>query len=166
MRQIMDQCRTLKGRRSKARRGSATVEFAVMLPVFIALVMTAAQTSFSVDTAHSLYASIRQGGRLASMESDDLLLPGQTLNQKIIQDIRNQLIAEGLPGDQMTITITEADSNAEFDLSDADNDLGLFRIKVSVPFSAMNSVGAFPTAGMSDFQASIVFRKGKQSLVN
>lgn len=166
MRRIMEQSQISKNFRRSDRRGSATVEFAVLLPVFIALVMTTAQTSFSVDTANSLYSAIRQGGRLASMDSDDVLLPGQTLNDKVIQDIRNQLIAEGLPGNQMTITITEADSSSTFDLSDADNELGLFRIKVDVPFSAMNSVGAFPTSGMSDFSASIVFRKGKNSLVN
>ncbi len=156
--------RRLRSPRGASRRGSATVEFAVIAPVFLALVLGAAQSAFNVDTAHSLYAAIRQAGRAAAME-DDLNLPsGQTLNEKVIQDIRNQLIAEGLPGDQMTIQITKATSSAPFDLSDAGNDLDLFRISVSVPYSAMNSLGTFPTAGMSNFNASIVFRKGREAL--
>ncbi len=153
-------------KRAAARRGSATVEFAILAPLFLTLVLTAAQSSFNVDTAHSMYAAIRQGGRLASMDSSDYRLPNQTANEKVILDIRNQLIAEGLPGNEMDISITEADSDLAFDLSNSDNDLRLFRISVSVPYSAMNSLGTFPTSSIQNFNASIVFRKGKISLVN
>ena len=149
-----------------ARRGSATVEFAVLSPIFLALVMTAAQSAFNIDTAHSLYAAIRQAGRLASLDSSEFRQQGQTANQKVIADIKNQLTAEGLPGDQMTVTITEADSSTEFDLSNPDNDLRLFRISVEVPYSAMNSIGTFSTSSMEKFNASIVFRKGRNNLVN
>lgn len=155
----------LKCRSSDHRRGSATVEFAVIAPVFVALALTAAQSSFNVDTTHAMYAAIRQAGRLASMNYDGRLLPGQTLNDKVILDIRNQLKAEGLPGDQMTITITGADGNQTFDLSDPDNELELYRVKIDVPYTAVNALGTFsPTT--EKLGASVVFRLGKKSLVN
>lgn len=147
------------------RRGAAAVEFAVVAPVFVVLVLTAAQTSFNVDTTHTLYAAVRQAGRLASMDTSERLQAGQDVNSKVIADIRNQLKAEGLPGDEMTISITTADGSAPFDLSDPDNDLELFRISVNVPYSAVDAVGTF-TATYEQMQASIVFRKGRTMLVN
>lgn len=148
------------------RRGSATVEFAVLSPIFLALVMTAAQSAFNIDTAHSLYAAIRQAGRLATVDTREFRQQGQTANQKVISDIKNQLTAEGLPGNQMTVTITEADSSTEFDLSNPDNALRLFRISIEVPYSVMNSMGTFSTSSMEKFNASIVFRKGRNNLMN
>ncbi len=146
-----------------SRRGAAAVEFAVIAPLFVALVLTAAQSAFNLDSVHTMYSAIRQAGRLASMESSERQQQDQSKNQKVIQDIRNQLIAEGLPGQQMTITITDAESGGPFDLSNADNDLKLFKIEVRVPYSAMNSLGVFN--GTGNLSASIVFRKGRTTLV-
>lgn len=136
-----------------------------MAPVFVVLVLTAAQTSFNVDTTHTLYAAIRQAGRIASMDTSERLQAGQDVNQKVITDIRNQLKAEGLPGDQMTIKITTPDGSSPFDLSDSDNDLELFRISIEVPYTAVDAVGTF-SPSFEKMQASIVFRKGRTMLVN
>lgn len=147
------------------RRGAAAVEFAVVAPLFVALALAAAQSAFNLDTVHTLYATIRQAGRLASMEASERQQTGQSTNEKVILDIRNQLIAEGLPGNLMVITVTHADSNEPFALCDATNDLKLFRIKIEVPYSALNSLGVFP-ATHEQLSASIVFRKGRTTLVN
>lgn len=147
-----------------ARRGSAAVEFAVIAPLLVTLVLTAAQSSFNLDTAHTMYAAIRQAGRLASMEASERQLRDQSKNDKVIQDIRNQLIADGLPGQKMIITITDAETGAPFDLASADNDLKLFKIQVSVPYSTLNSLGVFPSSD-GNMSASIVFRKGRTTLV-
>lgn len=160
--------RSLSSRRSaraSARQGAAAVEFAVIAPLFVTLVLTAAQSSFNLDAAHTMYATIRQAGRLASMESSERQQAGQSKNNKVIQDIRNQLIAEGIPGQHCEITITDAETGGPFDLSDSANDLGLFRISINVPYSALNIMGAFPTQD-STMRASVVFRKGRTTLVN
>ena len=148
-----------------ARRGSATVEFAILSPLFVTLVLTAAQSAFNLDTANTLHSTIRQAGRLASMDASERELSGQSRNEKVILDIRNQLIAEGLPGQLMDITITPADGDGPFDLTDPANDLQLFRITVDVPYSALNSMGVFP-ANREQLRASVVFRKGRTTLVN
>jgi Flp pilus assembly protein TadG len=146
------------------RRGAAAVECAVVAPVLVTLVLGLIQSSYSIDATHKLYAAVRQAGRLASMDYDQLLQPGQTGNQKIIKDIRNQLKAEGLPGDSATISITHAETSAEFNLDDPTNNLELFKIKIEIPFSAAMDVSVIP-APFSKLSASIVFRKGKKGLV-
>jgi Flp pilus assembly protein TadG len=153
----------------EARRGSAAVEFALVAPVFVALAMGAIQSGYNFDSTNKMYAAIRQSGRLAGLNSADTkLLSGQTLNDKVVLDIKNALTANGLPGDQMTVTITHADGNAAgstFDLSDPNNDYQYYRIAVSVPYSAVNTNNFLPNS-TSNLAASIVFRKGRTSLVH
>lgn len=150
------------------RDGSAAVEFSLVAPVMIALVMGSIQTGNSFDATTKLYSSIRQSGRLATLDNaDDYVPQGQTLNSKIISDIKNSLKAEGLPGDSATVTIVYADgatSGSTFDLSSSSNDLKYFKINVRVPYSAMASSSFLPTT-MTELKASVVFRKGANSLV-
>ncbi|GIX03453.1 MAG: hypothetical protein KatS3mg113_0459 [Planctomycetaceae bacterium] len=146
---------------AESRRGAATVEFAVLAPLFIALTLGAIQHSYYVDAYHKLHAAIRQAGRLASQDYRSLLQPGQTANGKIINDIRNQLKAEGLSADQFEITITHAEgplAGMPFDLSSPANSLQLFRIKVEAPISAFSAQGLFPFP-KNKLTASIVFRR-------
>ena len=94
------------------RRGAAAVEFALVAPIFITLIMGSIQTAFHFDTTTKLYSAIRQTGRLASMDSSEKLLSDQTANDKVILDIKNALKAEGLHGDEMTVTITHANGDS------------------------------------------------------
>jgi Flp pilus assembly protein TadG len=149
------------------RRGAAAVEFALVAPVFVGLVLGAIQAGFNLDSTTKMYAAIRQSGRLASLDYDSRLLPNQSINAKIIQDIKNSLTAEGLPGNQMNVTITYADgtnAGSNFDLGDPNNDLQNFRIGVAVPYSAVNTQSVMPS-NMNNLNASIVFRKGRSALI-
>jgi len=151
-----------------ARNGSATVELAVVLPVFVTLMLGVVQVGISIDASHKLYATLRQAGRLAAMDFKDRLAEGQTENQKVIQDIKNQLTAEGIPGDQATVTITHADgsqSGNTFDLADPNNALELFRIQIEVPNSALTSTNLLPNP-QQKLSATIVFRKGRSMVAN
>lgn len=155
-------------KRTQTRRGSAAVEFALIAPVFVALIMGSIQTGYNIDTTSKMYSAIRQSGRLASMDNSGKLLSGQTANAKVILDIKNALKAEGLPGDQMIVTITHANgasAGSTFDLTDPANDLKYFRIGVTVPFSAVNTDNFLPDSD-ANLTTSVVFRKGRTSLVN
>lgn len=150
------------------RQGSTTVEFALIAPFLIALIMGGIETGFNFDSTHKMYAAVRQSGRLASMDNTEKLLPNQTSNQKVILDIKNALKAEGMPGDAAVVTITHANGASEgsnFDLTSAANDLKYFRIKVTIPYTALNTDNFLPST-LSQLSASVVFRKGKTSLVN
>lgn len=150
------------------RRGTATVEFAVIAPIFLILVLGTWEMGTAVRASNNLTAAVREGGRLASMDFTGSLAANQTANQKVIQDIKAFLNASGLPGNQATITITHAEgSNAgsTFDLGNTNNYLGMFRIKATIPFS---SVSLFPNRIMSGttLKAELVTRRGRVSTAN
>lgn len=157
--------RNIPASASDARRGTATVEFAVIAPIFMLLVMGTWEMGTAVKASNNLTAAVREAGRLASMDYTDSLAVNQTPNQKVEQDIRAFLNASGLPGAQATITITHADgANAgqTFDIADGDNYLGLFKIKATIPFSA---ISIFPNKIMKNsvLKAELVNRRGRVS---
>src|SRR5262249_43089108 len=128
--------RPISSPRERDRRGTATVEFAVIAPIFLILVLGTWEMGTAVRASNNLSAAVREGGRLASMDFTGSLAPNQTANQKVEQDIRAFLNASGLPGSQATITITHADgANAgqTFNLGDKNNYLALFKIKATIP---------------------------------
>lgn len=150
------------------RGGAATVEFALIVPLFITLAMGTIQAGMQITAAQTLTTSLREAGRLASMDYSKRLQSGQTINQKVIKDIQNFLAAEQIDGNKVTITITHAEgSNAgsSFDLSSPANELLMFKIRAVAPYSAISSVTFFPHANTT-LSASIVYRKGKSSIVH
>ena len=154
-------------RSSTTRRGAATVELAFVIPMFLTLVMGTLQTAMQITAAQTLTTSLREAGRLASMDYTSKLQSGQTINQKVIKDIQNFLTAEKIDGSKVTITITQADGNnvgSAFDLGDPTNNLKMFKIQASVPYSAICSVNFFPTT-KTTISASVVYRKGKNTIV-
>ena len=161
----MNTRRTLSIRESGARRGTATVEFAVIAPIFMLLVMGTWEMGTAVKASNNLTAAVREAGRLASMDFRGSLAVNQTPNQKVEQDIRGFLNASGLPGAQATITITYADgasAGQTFDLADNNNYLALFKLKATIPFS---SISMFPNKIMksSVLKAELVNRRGRVS---
>lgn len=144
------------GTKSPGRRGVAAVEFAVIAPVFLALLLGMVAVRRAVHSTTIMDAALAQAGRLASMDAGLQLPSGMTLNDKIIHDIRNFLRASGIENDEtnLTITITHADdtdgnpldpmpnppsTGSEFDLSDVTNRNRLFRIGIEIPDGASNS---------------------------
>jgi Flp pilus assembly protein TadG len=145
------------------RRGTATVEFAVVAPLFMTLALGTWEMGTAVKASNNLTAAVREGGRLASMDFNGKLATAQTPNQKVIQDIRAFLSAGGIPGAQVTVTITYAEgasAGSTFDLNDPNNYMQLFKITASVPYSA---VSMFPNrflAGQT-LKAQLICRRGR-----
>lgn len=155
--------RTSTGR---TRQGSATVELAVILPVFLTLLLGLVEMSYALNATHTLQGALRDAGRLASMDYEQIFGSGFNPNTKIPQDIRNLLTAAGIPGDKVTIKVVHSggsDDGAAFDLANDNNYLKMFRIEASVPYSV---VSALPTEFMTgqNITASVTFRKGRVSL--
>ena len=153
-------------RTAKQRQGMATVEFALVLPLFVAVALGTVEFGNAFQRMNVLASTLREGGRLASMEFKGVLLEGQTANEKVILDIRNIMIAYGLPGDEATIEITHADGPREgstFILSDKSNGLKFFRISATLDYA---DVSIFPTGYMQGnvLEKSIVMRMGKSVL--
>jgi hypothetical protein len=130
------------------RRGTAVMEFAVVVPLFLTLVIGVLESGQALHASNVMAAAVREGGRLAAMDWNGFVPEGFTPNTKVIADTRNLLTAAGLPGDQATITITSAegsDAGQSFDLADSDNTYRLFTLRIEIPYA---EISTFPSTFM------------------
>lgn len=155
------------GSHRDSRRGTATVEFALTLPVFLTLIMGVTEVGSALDSTNLLSAGLREGGRLATMDWSTVVPSGTTINQKVIGDIKNFYTAAGLPGNEVVVTITSAegsDVGQDFNLATASNQGRLFKISATLPYSKSS---ALPASFMKNknLKSSLVFRAGRTTLV-
>ncbi len=147
------------------RRGAAVVEFAVAAPLLVIMVFGMVEASRLYEMQSQLLMAAREGARLAAMERTGILGAGQSLNDKMIADVRAYLTAAGLPGNDAVITIEDPDNpGATIDLSDASNDLALFQLSVSLPYSSVRSAWT-PSAAEFDLVGRAVFRNAVSVMV-
>ena len=144
------------------------VEFALIAPVFLALILGVIEIGAALDMQNSLQAGLREGGRLATMDWKETLPQGTTINQKVTNDVKNFLAAAGLPADKITVSITSAegsDMGQTFDLSKASNNGRLFRISAALPYKDGTKI---PASYMKNktLEPGLVFRAGRTNLSN
>jgi Flp pilus assembly protein TadG len=109
------------------------VEFAVVAPVLLTLMLGLIYASQLYQMSITLHNAARQGARLAGVDREDILLDGQSTNEKITQDIKHFLTASGCNGEAATVTITNPETGAEINLDDPINNFELFEITIDVP---------------------------------
>jgi len=146
------------------RRGAVAVEFALVLPFIVATILGLIEITRAYDMQNLLETGAREGARFASMDRSGMLQEGETSNQKLIQDVTNLMASSGVPAEDLLVTIRDfASPELPFNLDDPANDLKLFEVEVSVPFS---SVSLTPISESNDYtlSASITFRNGRATL--
>jgi hypothetical protein len=146
------------------RRGAVAVEFAIVAPILVAVVFGLIELGRAFETQNMLEVAAREGARFASMDRDGLLEPGESANEKMVEDVKTMLASNGIPPDQVTVEIKDFENpEQDFDLDDPNNDLKLFEVQVSVEWS---SVSLTPVAASSDhpMTASVVFRNGRATI--
>lgn len=150
-------------RRSALRRAAVAVEFAFVAPVLVAIAISIIEVSRAYEAQNIFETAAREGARFASMDRDGMLLGGQTTNAKMIEDVKNFLASSGFDRSAINVTVTDAETGSPFDLEDLSNDLKLFKVEITVPYS---SVSYLPVSASNDFlmTASIVFRNGRATL--
>ncbi len=149
-------------RQKQNRKGVAAVECAMMLPIMMVLVLGLIEMGTALRASTIMQSSVREAGRLASMDWRYVVEDGETPNRKVEQDIRNFVTASGLPGEDLVVSIEHAEGDSagtEFDISDSDNQLKLILIEITMPYS---SISLFPTEYMGgrDLRAGLVSRAG------
>lgn len=152
--------------RQDNRRGAALMEFAIICPILLMLVLGTIEIGMAMRASTTLTAAIREGGRLASMDFSDRVGVGETANEKVERDIKNFITAAGFNGGAVSVTITHdggSNDGSTFDLGDASNNLELFSIRATLPYSA---VSIFPVNYMAGktLAAETVFRATRSSL--
>ena len=150
--------------RRKNRRAAVAVEFAVVAPMLLAITVGMIELTRAYDAQNLLQTAAREGARFAAMDQTDMLQEGETANSKLVQDVTNFLTSSGLPAELIQVNILDAeDPTQPFDLDDPANDLKLFQVEISVPFSAVSYT---PISEAYDYTmiGSITFRNGRAVL--
>ena len=146
------------------RRGAVAVEFAVVAPMLLAIVVGLIELNRVYDAQNTLEAAAREGARFAAMDRTGMMQDGQTANQKLEQDIQNFLQTSGIPASDITVSVRDAENpDVVFDLDDPANDLRLFLVQIEVPFSAVSYT---PISAENDYNlsAGVIFRNGRATL--
>ncbi|MFT5527446.1 MAG: hypothetical protein ACI9HK_005428 [Pirellulaceae bacterium] len=147
------------------RRGAATVEFAVIAPVLMTIVLGVYEVSRTLDMQTTMTQAVRDGARLGAMDRTDFLNPGQSTNEKMIQDVLNVLESNGLNTDYAVVEVLHEASDTEIDLDDPDNEMELFRLRAVLPYNAASTGQHIPSPWDFGLTAEITFRNGRAALV-
>jgi Flp pilus assembly protein TadG len=150
-------------RHSGSRRAAVAVEFAFVAPVLIGTALGIIELTRAYDAQNLMETAAREGARFASMDREGMLADGETTNSKLIEDVKNFLASSGIDPDDVQVTVTDAENGGPFDLDNPANDLKLFKVEISVPYSGISYT---PVSEANDFSmmASIVFRNGRATL--
>jgi len=145
-------------------RGAVAMEFALVAPFLVAVVLAMLELGRSFEVQQTLDAAAREGARLGAMDRRGLLESNQTSNQKIELDMRSFLTAAGLPGDLCQISITkESDSTVNFNFDAPGNAYELFRIRLEMPYAAVRIVPA-KWLNQEYMESEVVFRSSRPAL--
>ncbi len=158
--------RTQEQQRSE-RSGAALVEFAIVAPLMITLILGVLEIGIATRASTILTSAVREGGRLASMDFAGKPAPGETANQKVKRDIQNFITASGLNGDKVLVSVRHeggSEDGNNFDLEDGDNNLKMFRIRAKIAYSDVTLFPLKRYMGGRTLSAVSVFRATKSSL--
>lgn len=142
---------------------------ALTLPLFFSLTYFSIESGHALSVAQKLESVVRDGGRLACKDVQESLLPsGTTANQKVVNDIKNMLKAEGYNTTNVVVAITHAGGPSDgqtFDLADPDNAYQMLKISIKIPYS---DVGIFPWSISPSLmmESTLIASRGRSTLSN
>jgi Flp pilus assembly protein TadG len=110
--------------RRHSRRGTATVELAVVLPVFVALFLGMCEVGRALNATMMLQDAAAFGGRLASS--------GQSNNAQVKQSVLSCLTVAGVPTTNAKVTVSDL-TEPGVDVGQAAT-LDKLQVTVTVPF--------------------------------
>jgi len=147
-----------------SRRGAVAVEFAIVAPVLLAIMLGTLQIGRAFEMQNLLEVAAREGARFASMDRDELLDPSDDATQKLIDDVENFLAANDVPRDGISVEVKDFENpEDDFAIDDPNNDLKLFTVEISVPWSSV-SIMPVSAAGDHPLTASVTFRNGRATI--
>jgi len=157
--------RLFNRRSNENRRGTATVEFAVVAPVFLTLILGMLEASKLFEVHGQIAQVARDGARLGAMDRADWVASGISSNDKIIQDIKNSLEATGYDPDELEVAIEfPGEPGKDFNLDDPANDLELFQVRIAVPYSSTSALHV-PDSLDYSLSTAVVFRNTRSTIV-
>lgn len=116
--------RLVHGQRKK-RRGVALVEFCIVLPLLLLLLIGMWEVGRVIQVQQSVQNAAREGGRQAST--------GKRTQSDVVQAVKEYLARAGYKTTNVTVTIANLTNAARSDPTSA-NQLDKFKIVVTMPF--------------------------------
>lgn len=136
------------------------MEFAIVAPVLLAVVLGMMELTRMIEAQNVLEIAAREGARFACMDHEGMLAPGQTINDKLVNDVKNYLASTGIPREEITVEIKDHENpGADFNLDDPANALKLFDVNVKVDYSAVRYSKINLQADYT-LNGSVTFRNG------
>ena len=152
-------------RRRDRRRGAVAVEFAFVAPLFVAITWGVVHVSRMYEAQNLLSLAAREGARFGAMDRSEFDTAGQTSNQKLVADVKNFLDAQGVDKSAVNVDVTFPGTNNQFDLDDPNNQLEMFEVRISVPYSSVSHASG--TSGQNTtLVAKAVFRNAQATISN
>jgi Flp pilus assembly protein TadG len=146
---------------SRNRAGAVAVEFAAVAPLLLAVVVGLIELTRAYNVQNTLEMAAREGARYAALDRTGLLQQGQTANSKLIADVKSFLATSGINPNDVQVTVVDAqDPNSTFNLDDPANDLKLFQVRISVPYSKV-SYSPVKHYQASNLSTALTFRNGR-----
>ena len=146
------------------RRGAVAVEFAIMAPILLAIMMGLIELGRAFEMQNLLEVAAREGARFASMDRDGMLDPNESATDKLVDDVKNFLASNGIDQEDITVEVKDYENpDQDFDLDDPANDLKLFEVRITVNWSDMSLT---PVGSVDDYPlvAKVVFRNGRATI--
>jgi Flp pilus assembly protein TadG len=109
------------------RRGTACVEFAVVLPMLLIFILGILEIGRFVEVYQIVEAAAREGARQAST--------GQMTNSQVVSAVTGCVKAAGLPTNHLTVTVSDL-TNPGMDVSQA-TILDNLQVTVTLPYSSV-----------------------------
>jgi hypothetical protein len=150
--------------KTQNRKGAVAVEFAIVAPILVAIVFGMIELGRAFEMQNLLEVAAREGARFASMDRDGMLEPDESANDKLIEDVKNFLASNGVPKDDIEVTVKDFENpTADFDLDDPNNDLRLFEVAISVDWSSLSLTAVSP-GDDHPLTGRVVFRNGRATI--
>lgn len=151
-----------KRKKREQRKGAVTVEFAVVAPIFLSIMLGVHEASKMYNTQNHLATAAREGARIAAMDREGVLQDGQTTNEKVVSDVKSFLENNGISTDNIEVNITDdEDADVDFDLDDPDNEYELFAVRIELPYGNSYVPGVEGTY----LGSKVVFRNARSTIV-
>ena len=91
------------------RRGATVLEAAFVIPILLSLAFGAVEVGYFMFVKHTLHGAARVGARVGS-------LPTST-NAEVTTQVGNAMTAAGIPSNQYTLQVRNANTDADITLS-------------------------------------------------
>ena len=155
-----------RGFANESRRGAVAVEFAMVAPILLAILLGMISVGRVFEMQNLLEVAAREGARFASMDRDGLVEPGQSATDKLKEDVVNFLASNGVPRDNIIVEVKDHENPTDdFDIDDPENDLKLFEVQISVDWASV-SLTPVPDSQNHLLTAKVVFRNGRATISN